>query len=61
MQNLVVIRHGESQWNKENRFTGWKDVGLTDHGIQQGKTAGELLKEKGFSFELYKPGLKIFK
>jgi len=52
MLNLVLIRHGESQWNKENRFTGWNDVGLTDLGVQQGKNAGLLLKEKRFSFEI---------
>jgi 2,3-bisphosphoglycerate-dependent phosphoglycerate mutase len=52
MQNLVLIRHGESQWNKENRFTGWKDVGLTDLGVQQGINGGRLLKENGFQFEI---------
>ncbi|MEW9798491.1 2,3-diphosphoglycerate-dependent phosphoglycerate mutase [Alteromonas sp. CYL-A6] len=52
MYKLVLIRHGESQWNKENRFTGWHDVDLTETGIAQAKMAGELLKEAGFSFDM---------
>ncbi len=48
---MVLIRHGESIWNKENRFTGWKDVGLTDLGVSQAKEAGKILKEEGFLFE----------
>jgi 2,3-bisphosphoglycerate-dependent phosphoglycerate mutase len=46
------LRHGESQWNKENRFTGWTDVDLTDHGREQARKAGWILKEQGFSFDL---------
>lgn len=51
MQKLVLIRHGESQWNKENRFTGWVDVDLTEEGVKQAKTAGTLLREEGFIFD----------
>jgi len=49
---LVLIRHGESTWNLENRFTGWTDVGLTDRGMAEAHTAGKTLKDKGFSFDL---------
>ncbi len=52
MHTLVLIRHGESTWNLENRFTGWTDVDLTDTGIEQAKTAGRLLREQGFEFDL---------
>lgn len=52
MYKLVLIRHGESQWNLENRFTGWHDVNLTDTGIAQATNAGKLLKDAGFEFEL---------
>ncbi|MFC3094405.1 2,3-diphosphoglycerate-dependent phosphoglycerate mutase [Alteromonas sediminis] len=52
MYKLVLIRHGESQWNKENRFTGWHDVNLTETGIAQAKTGGQLMKEAGFEFDL---------
>jgi len=52
MLKLVLIRHGESIWNKENRFTGWKDVGLSDKGIQEAIDAGNILKEQGFSFKV---------
>lgn len=52
MYKLVLIRHGESQWNRENRFTGWHDVDLTDTGIAQATMAGKLLKDAGFSFDL---------
>jgi 2,3-bisphosphoglycerate-dependent phosphoglycerate mutase len=48
---LVLIRHGESQWNKENRFTGWADVDLTEKGREEAATAGRLLKEDGFIFD----------
>ena len=51
MHKLVLIRHGESQWNKENRFTGWKDVDLSDKGREEAKAAGKLLKEEGFEFD----------
>lgn len=52
MHKLVLMRHGESQWNLENRFTGWTDVDLTDTGREQARQAGELLKQKGFEFDL---------
>ncbi|MEO7673454.1 MAG: 2,3-diphosphoglycerate-dependent phosphoglycerate mutase [Pyrinomonadaceae bacterium] len=51
MHKLVLIRHGESQWNKENRFTGWKDVDLSEKGIAEARAAGKLLKEGGFIFD----------
>ncbi|NLJ81841.1 MAG: 2,3-diphosphoglycerate-dependent phosphoglycerate mutase [Bacteroidales bacterium] len=50
MYRLVFLRHGESQWNHENRFTGWTDVDLTRRGIREAKEAGKILKENGFSF-----------
>lgn len=52
MYKIVLMRHGESQWNLENRFTGWTDVDLTELGRDQARRAGELLKEKGFNFDL---------
>jgi 2,3-bisphosphoglycerate-dependent phosphoglycerate mutase len=52
MYKLVLIRHGESTWNLENRFTGWTDVPLTDTGVEQAKMAGRLLKEAGYDFDL---------
>lgn len=52
MNKLVLIRHGESQWNKENRFTGWSDVDLTEKGISEAKEAGRTLKEEGYTFDL---------
>ena len=48
---LVLVRHGESEWNKENRFTGWTDVELSEKGREEAKVAGELLKEGGFVFD----------
>ena len=52
MHKLVLIRHGESVWNLENRFTGWTDVALTPLGVQQAQQAGRLLKAEGFEFDL---------
>jgi 2,3-bisphosphoglycerate-dependent phosphoglycerate mutase len=52
MHKLVLLRHGESAWNKENRFTGWTDVDLTEQGRKEAKTAGEVLKKEGYSFDL---------
>ncbi len=52
MYKLVLIRHGESTWNKENRFTGWTDVELSDKGRAEAKAAGELLKKEGFTFDI---------
>ena len=51
MHRVVLLRHGESTWNKENRFTGWTDVGLTALGVRQARTAATRLKEKGFKFD----------
>jgi 2,3-bisphosphoglycerate-dependent phosphoglycerate mutase len=52
MHKLVLIRHGESTWNLENRFTGWTDVDLTDTGIAQAQSAGRLLKDEGYAFDV---------
>jgi len=52
MYKLVLLRHGQSTWNLENRFTGWTDVGLTPQGVDEAHSAGRLLKEDGFSFDL---------
>ena len=52
MYTLVLIRHGESTWNLENRFTGWTDVDLTPLGIEQAKQCGQLLRQKGYAFDL---------
>lgn len=51
MHKLVLIRHGESEWNKENRFTGWKDVDLSEKGREEARAAGKLLKAEGFTFD----------
>ena len=51
MKKLVLVRHGQSEWNLQNRFTGWKDVDLSPKGIEEAKAAGALLKEKGYSFD----------
>jgi 2,3-bisphosphoglycerate-dependent phosphoglycerate mutase len=52
MPQLVLIRHGQSQWNLENRFTGWWDVDLSEQGVAEARAAGILLKERGFEFDL---------
>jgi len=52
MYKLVLLRHGESVWNKENRFTGWIDVGLSEKGVIEAKEAGRVLKEEGFVFDV---------
>jgi 2,3-bisphosphoglycerate-dependent phosphoglycerate mutase len=52
MHKLVLIRHGESTWNLENRFTGWTDVDLTPTGVAQAMSAGKLLKAEGYEFDL---------
>jgi 2,3-bisphosphoglycerate-dependent phosphoglycerate mutase len=51
MRTLVLLRHGQSQWNLENRFTGWWDVDLSDQGIAEARAAGALLRDKGFDFD----------
>lgn len=51
MQKLILIRHGESVWNQENRFTGWSDVDLSENGYIQAKKAGQILKKHGYNFD----------
>ena len=52
MYKLVLLRHGESTWNQENRFTGWTDVGLTEKGLAEAVAAGQLLKREGYEFDI---------
>jgi 2,3-bisphosphoglycerate-dependent phosphoglycerate mutase len=52
MTKLVLVRHGESTWNKENRFTGWTDVDLSEKGRQEAKEGGEVLKKEGYTFDV---------
>ncbi|MCC6916363.1 2,3-diphosphoglycerate-dependent phosphoglycerate mutase [Nitrosomonas sp.] len=52
MKKLVLLRHGESIWNQENRFTGWTDVDLTSKGLKEARDAGKVLKENNFSFDI---------
>src|SRR5204862_6816192 len=52
MNKIVLLRHGESIWNQENRFTGWTDVGLTEKGFAEAKAAGRLLKQEGYEFDV---------
>jgi 2,3-bisphosphoglycerate-dependent phosphoglycerate mutase len=52
MFKLVLVRHGESTWNKENRFTGWTDIGLSEKGETEALECGKILKEKGFTFDI---------
>ncbi|MGB3941098.1 MAG: 2,3-diphosphoglycerate-dependent phosphoglycerate mutase, partial [Candidatus Manganitrophaceae bacterium] len=51
-QRLVLVRHGQSAWNKENRFTGWTDVGLSELGIEEAAEAGRLLRKEGYTFDI---------
>ena len=51
MKKIVLLRHGESAWNKENRFTGWTDVGLTPKGVEEAVAAGRTLKKEGYEFD----------
>ncbi len=53
MSNLILIRHGQSQWNKERRFTGWADIDLTEEGKSEAKHAGELIKKLNIEFDYY--------
>jgi 2,3-bisphosphoglycerate-dependent phosphoglycerate mutase len=56
---LVLVRHGQSEWNEKNLFTGWRDVGLTDLGVEEAKAAGRRLKARGLTFDLaYTSALK---
>jgi len=52
MNNLILLRHGQSQWNLENRFTGWQDVPLTDKGIEEAKTAGQLIMKNNIDIDI---------
>jgi 2,3-bisphosphoglycerate-dependent phosphoglycerate mutase len=52
MYKIVLLRHGESLWNRENRFTGWTDVDLTEKGVEEARQAGKLLRESGFDFDV---------
>lgn len=52
MLKLVLVRHGQSEWNLENKFTGWTDVNLSEQGVEEAKEAGKALKEKGFEFDM---------
>ena len=52
MYKIVLLRHGESLWNKENRFTGWTDVDLSNRGISEARKAGRIFKKSGFTFDI---------
>ena len=52
MIKMVLLRHGESIWNKENKFSGWTDVDLSEAGIAEAKAAGKILKDKGYTFDI---------
>jgi len=52
MYKIVLLRHGESTWNKENRFTGWTDVDLSDKGMEEARTSGKIMKNEGFQFDV---------
>jgi 2,3-bisphosphoglycerate-dependent phosphoglycerate mutase len=52
MKRLVLLRHGESIWNKENRFTGWTDIDLSEKGIEEARQAGKVLRQDGFTFDI---------
>src|SRR4030095_14682082 len=52
MQNLIFLRHGESDWNRENRFTGWTDVDLSEVGIEEARRGGKVLLEQGITFDV---------
>src|SRR5579871_1813516 len=51
MHRVVLLRHGESTWNRENRFTGWTDVDLSDKGLDEARSAGRMMKAAGFAFD----------
>ena len=53
MMKLVLVRHGESEWNKLNLFTGWTDVDLSEKGHEEAKAAGQLLKAEGYDFDVF--------
>lgn len=52
MHKIVLVRHGESLWNKENRFTGWTDIDLSEQGVREAHEAGQILKKEGYSFDV---------
>lgn len=52
MYKLVLVRHGESEWNRENRFTGWKDVDLSEKGLQEAAAGGDVLRQEGYTFDI---------
>ena len=52
MRKLVLLRHGESEWNRENRFTGWTDVDLSNAGVAEAHAAGKVLKAEGHAFDI---------
>ena len=52
MKTLVLVRHGQSVWNLDNRFTGWIDVDLSERGIEEARTAGDTLRDAGFRFDI---------
>jgi 2,3-bisphosphoglycerate-dependent phosphoglycerate mutase len=52
MMKLVLLRHGQSTWNQSNRFTGWKDVDLSEQGVREARSAGEVLKAEGYTFDV---------
>src|SRR4030043_692735 len=52
MKKVVLLRHGESTWNKENRFTGWTDVDLSEKGLEEARKAGQVLRKEGFVFDV---------
>lgn len=58
MMKLVLVRHGESEWNKLNLFTGWMDVDLSDKGREEAKNAGKILKEGGYDFDICRNPVK---
>ena len=51
-RNLILVRHGQSEWNAKNLFTGWKDPGLTDQGVSEAKNAGKLISEQNIEFDI---------
>ena len=59
MSYLILIRHGQSTWNLENRFTGWVDVDLTENGKLEAEKAGSLIKEKNVSIDIYYSSLQL--
>ncbi len=61
MTKLVMLRHGESVWNRENKFTGWTDVDLSEKGITEAHAAGQVLKKEGYVFDLAHTSLDMIR